>query len=134
MYNWIILVLFITNVVIASTGSLSGHVRDASTHQPLIGVNVMIKGSSLGTATDNYGNFILDDIPVGSYIVYISMIGYKSLNRPNVHVVPERTTIINFSLNQSIIEGDGVEVTATYFEKTKDAVTSSRTVDIEEIR
>ena len=134
MYNWIILVLFITNVVIASTGSLSGHVRDASTHQPLIGVNVMIKGSSLGTATDNYGNFFLDDIPVGSYIVYISMIGYKSLNRPNVHVVPERTTIINFSLNQSIIEGDGVEVTATYFEKTKDAVTSSRTVDIEEIR
>ena len=120
--------------LIGSTGFLSGHIRDASTHQPLIGVNVIVKGSILGAATDQFGNFILDDVPVGSYTIYVSMIGYKSVNRSNVHVVPKRTTTINFSLNQSVLEGDGVEVTATYFEKIKDAVTSSRTVDIEEIR
>ena len=120
--------------LIGSTGSLSGHIRDASTHQPLIGVNVIVKGTSMGAATNQFGNFILDDVHVGSYTIYVSMIGYKSVNRSNVHIVPKRTTTINFSLNQSILEGDGVEVTATYFEKIKDAVTSSRTVDIEEIR
>ena len=120
--------------LIGSTGSLSGHIRDASTHQPLIGVNVIVKGTSMGSATDQFGNFILDDVPVGSYTIYVSMIGYKSVNRSNIHVVPKRITTINFNLNQSILEVDGVEVTATYFEKIKDAVTGSRTVDIEEIR
>ena len=134
MYKKTLLVIFISEFLLGSTGSLSGHIRDASTHQPLIGVNVMVKGSNIGIATDNFGNFILDDIPVGSYTINVSMIGYTSLSRPNIHVVPNRITIINFSLNQSIIEGDGVEVVATYFEKTKDAFTSSRTVDIEEIR
>ena len=126
--------LLLIELLIGATGSLSGHIRDASTHQPLIGVNVMVKGTSMGAATDQFGNFILDDLAVGSYTIYVSMIGYKSVNRSNIHVVPKRTTTINFSLNQSVLEGDGVEVTATYFEKIKDAVTSSRTVDIEEIR
>ena len=126
--------LLLIELLVGSTGSLYGHIRDASTHQPLIGVNVMVKGTSMGAATDQFGNFILDDVAVGSYTIYVSMIGYKSVNRSNVHVVPKRTTTINFSLNQSVLEGDGVEVTATYFEKIKDAVTSSRTVDIEEIR
>jgi len=126
--------LLLIELLVGSTGSLFGHIRDASTHQPLIGVNVMVKGTSMGAATDQFGNFILNDVPVGSYTIYVTMIGYKSVNRSNVHVVPKRTTTINFSLNQSVLEGDGVEVTATYFEKIKDAVTSSRTVDIEEIR
>ena len=100
--------LLLIELLVGSTGSLSGHIRDASTHQPLIGVNVMVKGTSMGAATDQFGNFILDDVLVGSYTIYVSMIGYKSVNRSNVHVVPKRTTTINFSLNQSIIEGDGV--------------------------
>jgi len=134
MFKKLLLISVVIELLLGSTGSLSGHIRDASTHQPLIGVNVMVQGSELGAATDQHGNFRINDVPVGSYTIFVSMIGYESVNRANVHVVPKRKTILNFSLQQTVLTGEGVEVTATYFEKTKDAVTSSRTVDIEEIR
>ena len=115
-------------------GTLSGHIQDATTHQSLIGVNVIIRGTNLGAATDNDGHFSVENIPVGSYTINVSMIGYQSFNRANVHIVTKRNTHVNFSLQSEVLEGESVEVTATYFEKAKDAITSSRSVDIEEIR
>ncbi|HIN03037.1 MAG TPA: hypothetical protein EYM60_06815, partial [Candidatus Marinimicrobia bacterium] len=126
--------LFLLEYLFGTTGSLSGHVRDASTHQPLIGVNVIISGTELGAATDMDGNFRVDSAPVGSYNVHVSMIGYEAVTRPNVHVVPQRTTTINFDLHPTVLKSENVTVTAKYFEQTRDAITSSRTIDIEEIR
>ena len=126
--------LFLLEYLFGTTGSLSGHVRDASTHQPLIGVNVIISGTELGAATDMDGNFRVDSAPVGSYNVHVSMIGYEAVTRPNVHVVPQRTTTTNFDLHLTVLKSESVTVTAKYFEQTRDAITSSRTVDIEEIR
>ncbi len=126
--------LFLLEYLFGTTGSLSGHVRDASTHQPLIGVNVIISGTELGAATDMDGNFRVDSAPVGSYNVHVSMIGYEAVTRPNVHVVPQRTTTINFDLHPTVLKSESVTVTAKYFEQTRDAITSSRTIDIEEIR
>jgi len=132
MLKLIFFLLF--ELLIGSTGSLSGHIQDAFTNQPLIGVNIIVQGTGLGISTDDRGNFELNDIPVGSFTLQVSMIGYETINRPNVHIVPERNTNVNFALSQTILKGQGVEVTGSYFEKTKDGVTSSRTVDIEEIR
>lgn len=127
------LILFISGIF-GATGSMNGIVRDEITHQPLAGVNVIIRGTDLGAATDNEGIFRIYDVPVGSYNIHVSMIGYEPISRANVHVVPQRNTVVNFDLHQQVLQGEGVEVTATFFEKTKDAITSSRTVDIEEIR
>ena len=127
------LILFISGLF-GATGSMNGMVRDEITHQPLVGVNVIIRGTDLGAATNNEGLFLVENIPVGSYTIYVSMIGYRSVNRANVHIVTKRNTHVNFSLQSEVLEGESVEVTATYFEKAKDAITSSRSVDIEEIR
>ena len=109
--------LFLLEYLFGTTGSLSGHVRDASTHQPLIGVNVIISGTELGAATDMDGNFRVDSAPVGSYNVHVSMIGYEAVTRPNVHVVPQRTTTINFDLHPTVLKSESVTVTAKYFEQ-----------------
>jgi len=120
--------------LIGSTGSLAGHIRNASTHQPLIGVNVIISGTELGAATDIEGYFRIDNVPIGSYNINVSMIGYELISRANVHIVPQRTTTTNFDLHPAVLKGEGVTVTAKFFEQTRDAITSSRSVDIEEIR
>ncbi|MFL2982890.1 MAG: TonB-dependent receptor [Candidatus Neomarinimicrobiota bacterium] len=122
------------SILNGSEGSLSGKVQDINTHQPLVGVNVIVIGTDLGAATDSLGNFIINDIPVGSYDINTSMIGYRPINRPNVHIVPKRKSITNFDLYPMVIESDNIIVTGNYFEKTKDAVTSNRTIDIVEIR
>ena len=130
----IIIVIGLSSILNGSDGLLTGRVRDTNTHQPLIGVNIIISGTDLGSATDSLGNFMIKNIPVGSYDVNASMIGYKPITRPNVHIVPKRASVANFDLHPTVLEGDDIVVTGNYFEKTKDAVTSNRTIDIEEIR
>ena len=130
---FIILRIYVSNLT-ASDGVLTGSIRDFNTHQPLVGVNIFISGTSLGSATDSLGKYIIRNIPVGSYNVNVSMMGYKRIIRPNVHVVPKRESIANFNLQPTVLESDDIVVIGNYFEKTKDAVTSNRTIDIEEIR
>lgn len=130
----ILFVIGTTGYLFGSSGNLSRLIRDASTHQPLIGVNVIINGADLGAAANMDGNFRIPDIPVGSYNIHVSMIGYEAVFRANVHIVPQRNTVVNFDLHPQGLQGESVEVIATYFEKTRDAITSSRTIDIEEIR
>jgi len=79
------ILLFITGLLIASgifaqeTWSVTGTVKGADDELPLIGANVVIKGSTRGTITGMDGEFALE-IPAGSILV-ISMVGYESLEQ-----------------------------------------------------
>jgi hypothetical protein len=74
----IILLLIVTSMGWSQTGRLIGLVRDGSIYQPLVGVNVMIGGTDLGAATDIYGNFKINNVPVGSYDIHVSMMGFET--------------------------------------------------------
>ena len=56
--------------------TVTGNVKDA-TGEPLIGVNVMVKGTTVGSVTDANGNFSLSDVSPNA-VVSISYIGYKT--------------------------------------------------------
>ncbi len=59
--------------------TLKGHVDD-DTGEPLIGVSVLLEGTTLGTITDIEGDFELRGIyQSGSYDLILSYIGYKNL-------------------------------------------------------
>lgn len=55
---------------------VKGVVKD-SHGEPLLGVNITVKGTALGTITDIDGNFSIADVPAGSTLV-VSYIGFKS--------------------------------------------------------
>ena len=55
-FTVIVLILFCINISLAgNTGKIAGQVVDKSTGEPLIGVNVIVKGTSLGAGTDEDG-------------------------------------------------------------------------------
>lgn len=56
--------------------TISGHVKDASTGEELIGATIFIKELLVGTTTNVYGFYSLT-IPAGTYTVKYSFIGYK---------------------------------------------------------
>lgn len=56
---------------------VTGKVVDAS-GEPVIGANVVVKGTSNGVITDINGNFTLDNVPADA-IISISYIGYQSI-------------------------------------------------------
>ncbi|UCH09333.1 MAG: TonB-dependent receptor, partial [Fidelibacterota bacterium] len=118
----------------APVGILRGRVTDKATSQALFGANILLEGIDVGAASDRQGVFILRHIPVGSYTVRVEVIGYRSQSRANVHVLPQRETVVNFGLEMQPVRGEAVVVTGRFFDRARDAVASARSVDIEEIR
>lgn len=68
--------MLLISVVAFAQNQVTGHVADA-TGEPIIGANVTVKGTTVGTITDIDGNFTLE---VGSTdgTLVVSFIGYKS--------------------------------------------------------
>lgn len=66
----------INNVVIQQT-SVTGNVTSAADGQPLPGVNVVVKGTTIGTTTDINGAFTLN-VPDGNAVLVFSFVGYQS--------------------------------------------------------
>ena len=59
-------------------GTLTGTVRDSSTHETIIGANIILLGSSLGCATNLDGEFRLTAIPEKIFRIRITCIGYEA--------------------------------------------------------
>lgn len=60
---------------LAQTASLNGKVTDNGESLPL--VNVLLKGTEIGTATDIDGVFELTDIQPGDYVLLVTSLGYQ---------------------------------------------------------
>ena len=74
----VILILFLLTIINAQEfGTISGTIKEAGNGSGLPGVNVMVKGTYYGTASDLDGRYKINNISPGSYDVEISMIGYK---------------------------------------------------------
>lgn len=62
------------NLLVAQTTQVTGHVTSAEDGQPVIGASIVVKGTSIGTVTNNDGNFSLE-VPADGKILQISFIG-----------------------------------------------------------
>ena len=58
-----------------------GTVMDARTNEPVVGANVVVKGTNIGSATDMEGNFTInrDNLDIESSVLQVSYIGYRTL-------------------------------------------------------
>ncbi len=92
-------------------GKIKGVVLDASSGEPLIGADVMIKGTSIGAAANIDGEFVLPAVEPGDYTIKISYVGYKEKTE-KVTVISNRSTEVIVKLNWVAVEGKTVLVTA----------------------
>ena len=60
-----------------NTARIAGVVTDASSGEPLPGVNVFLEGPDYGDATDRSGRYRIEGIPLGSYTLKARYIGYS---------------------------------------------------------
>ncbi len=115
-------------------GSIKGKVVDETTQNPLPAVNILIEGTQIGAAADMSGSFLIERVPAGVYNLRFRMIGYETRILSNVVVVPAKATTRHVEMKSTILETEGVVVTAGYFHEARDAVISNRSMDFEEIR
>ncbi|MCB6972158.1 MULTISPECIES: TonB-dependent receptor [Butyricimonas] len=90
--------------------TLKGKVVDAKTGKALAGANVRLVGTSIGIATNNKGEFILEKIPDGTYTLRASYSGYEvgsmkvNGNKSDILFQLLATPV---NLNQVVVTGTG---------------------------
>lgn len=110
-------------------GKISGRVVDAETGEGLPGVNVVIVGSTQGATTDVDGYYSILQVKPGTHDLRASFVGYTVVTTEGVRVVVDKTTTVDFSLRESVVEGDEVVVTAERPIVQMDRTTTTAVVD-----
>ncbi len=105
-----ILIIFLSITQSVAQGVLKGIVTDSSTNKELIGANVFLIGTSLGSATNIDGRYLIRSIDPGKYIVKVSYIGY-TIKETEVNIISSETIELNIQLALDVLEGEEVVVT-----------------------
>jgi TonB-dependent receptor len=103
------LILIFCNSIIAQ-GKIYGTITDSTNQSLLIGANVYVTGTSLGASTNLNGEYLISNIPVGTYSVKVSYIGYETKNL-DVEVLDNKSTLLDVQLIPEVLEGEEVVIT-----------------------
>ncbi|MEX1275705.1 MAG: TonB-dependent receptor [Bacteroidota bacterium] len=113
---------------------MTGSVRDSLTGLPLVGANVVLRGTVLGAATDVSGEFRVGRVPPGAYSVAVSMVGYQRTILSGVVVNAAGEQRIRVVLRPVPIQTEQVVITASRREQSlQDVPVSVSTVTAEMI-
>jgi len=106
-----LLALFLISSSVLAQGTLRGVVTDSSdNNSPLVGANVYLIGTALGSATNLEGEYRIDRVPEGAYTLRISYIGY-STRQIKVNIQNDKTLAVNAALAQHLIEAGSIVIT-----------------------
>jgi len=94
----------------AQDASIRGYVRDAATGETLLQANVVINGTTRGTATNNAGYYILRDLSPGTYTIVVSYVGYQTRS-DTVTLAPDEERRLDVTLTPQDFQTDEVVVT-----------------------
>jgi hypothetical protein len=130
----LILSAFVYSQKSVASGTIWGKLSDLDTKAPLIGANILLLSTIYGAATDLEGNYLIENVPVGSYSLEFSYIGYQTVTKTDIIVRPQRITVVNADLQILPVSSDEVVVTAGYFPKVGDQRLSVINFSREEIR
>lgn len=113
---------FFPLLALAQKGTIRGTVFDDVSGEPLIGVSVLVKGTTNGGVTDFDGKFTITVAP-GSYDLQVSYISYQTLVISGIFVKENDVTIIdNVRLKEDVQTLESVVVTAEAIRNSESAI------------
>lgn len=92
--------------------SISGHVTDAKTGEHLPFITIMLKGTNIGAQTSTSGHYTMRNLPVGTFEVVATSIGYKETSI-KLDLRKGESYEINFLLEEESFNIDEVVFSAT---------------------
>ncbi len=107
----------------ATDSHIAGHVLDVATQEHMGYVNVQIKGTSIGSTTDESGHYFLKNVPLGTQTIVFSMVGYKTKEVP-ITIQADSTYVLDVSIEEGSYLLENVVVSANKYEtKQKEVAT-----------
>ncbi|WP_405573468.1 SusC/RagA family TonB-linked outer membrane protein [Winogradskyella sp. Asnod2-B02-A] len=129
--------LILTMTAFGQNVDLTGTVTEASSGQPLPGVNVILKNTTKGASTDFDGNFTLKDVPLNSVVV-VSYIGFVKQEITILNNDPLNIALVedSESLSEVVVIGYGTQrkelVTGAYSSMDAESIVETNPTRIEE--
>ena len=115
-------------LVSAQSGKITGVVTDVS-GIPMNNVNVVIDGTTRGASTDAVGRYFILNVEPGTYNLKGSFVGFRAVTKSEVVVNINRTTTVDFMLEEATTEGEELLVVAV-----RPDVAADQTATLEIIR
>jgi TonB-dependent receptor len=125
-----------------TTGSIVGLLTDKEfNNEPLAFANVIIKGQNTGTTSDFDGLYALENLPVGTYTIIYSFVGYETVEIDNITVEQDKVTTVNVPMGASAATLEEVVITTTVRKESevalllqqKNAVTQKTAIGAQEL-
>lgn len=107
----VFLLLLTCGVAFAQTGTIRGFVYERSTGEPMSYTNVVIQNTKIGVQTDINGYFSIPQVPVGTYTIWTTLLGYDTATA-EVVVKADAITTHKLYLDRADLTLSGVEISA----------------------
>jgi len=79
--RFFVLIFLLVNLSLQAQNNYEINGRAVSENEGLPYVSVYIKGTTIGTTTDDFGNFKLTNLSQGTYHIIASFVGYKTVSK-----------------------------------------------------
>lgn len=129
---FLFLILFVASVAGFAQGTVRGFVYDKESGEPLIFVNVFLKGTSLGAATDVNGYYSITRIPEGTYELTISALGYDTIGE-TITITGKEIIAKNLTVGKATVGLSEHVVSAERMEARNDVQVSVQKITPKEI-
>jgi hypothetical protein len=112
-YAFFIFMLFSIAMMAQTSGSVNGVIRDAVNGRPAEGATVSIDKLQRRTTTDSLGQYRIIDLPVGTYSISVSAIGFEIQTKYNLPITSGNSNEVSFDLLRATATLNNVTVSST---------------------
>ncbi|MBK7140465.1 MAG: TonB-dependent receptor [bacterium] len=118
----------------ATVGKITGVITDSQTKEPLVGVSVSVVGTTMGAMTNEDGQYNIMNVPVGTYVLKLTAVGYATVEISNVEVSADLATYQNETMSSQATDlGKTIQVTTERPLVLKDKTTTVNIVKRDEL-
>ncbi|MCA1756025.1 MAG: TonB-dependent receptor [Bacteroidales bacterium] len=108
--------LMLTGQTTRTDANVTGHVICKGEHIPF--ATVIIKGSTIGTMTNETGHYNLINLPAGTHIIRVQALGYGPMEK-EIKIKNNITLEVNFDISEDILGLEEVVITGNRNEKDR---------------
>jgi len=109
----LLVIVFVPAILVAQSGTrIFGTVTEVGSNESLLGANVIIKGTSIGSAVDLNGQYAIPNVRPGTYTLEVTYIGFSTITREITITAGQRQLEVNFQMEWQGVVGEDVIITA----------------------
>ena len=129
----LLLSILFPSITFSQKGAIKGKIINAKTNQPIEFAGIQLQGTTIGTITEENGDFVLTDINPGFVKLIVSFLGFETTVSSEIQVQGNQTSFVDIALPESSVQLQEVSIRPNYNFKRIESPISVLSVGVQEI-